>query len=290
MVCDSKKRGVATMIVALPSMVLPTMIDRASADDLGAIAGKWAFEGTSCNVKPDVADNFLIISRSGKNERHETFCQASSVRSGASQIEFQNTCMSEGEQSKGKTVVKIVSPDRIAWKEGRQSAINYLRCGSGKAGSPNDSGSSNAAQSFEAGSFSLSSHGYSATITALTGPDTSDARMTGKVTRADAEEECERNSPGGEGLKPKALQKCVAGTMAKENSKEYVATANCQNRTVHPHFGETFRISGVDSTGIARILDSRKQDIGSATASGAPSIQDQFEKLCPATFRRLKRS
>lgn len=125
------KQGVATITVVVSFVALPNTIVQAFADDFGSIAGKWAFEGTSCAAKPEEADNFLIINRNGKNERHETFCQAASIRSGTTQVEFQNTCTSEGEQSSGKTIVKILSPDRIAWKEGRSPAISFIRCKGG---------------------------------------------------------------------------------------------------------------------------------------------------------------
>ncbi|TXN80042.1 hypothetical protein FV234_18320 [Methylobacterium sp. WL8] len=134
----------------------------------------------------------------------------------------------------------------------------------------------------------LSSHGYSATITSLTGADTNSASMTGRVTREDAKEECERNSSNGEGLKPKALRACVEGTMKVEVGKSYGATADCAARSINASFGGRFMVQS-DGAGSVRILDSKRQDLGGSTASGAPSIEDQFGKLCPATFERLKR-
>lgn len=127
----SIERVVAASIVAVSLVVLPNTIVQAFANDFGSIAGKWAIEGTSCAAKPEEADNFLIINRNGKNERHETFCQASSIRAGTTQVEFQNTCTSEEERSREKTIVKILSPDRIAWKEGRSPAMSFVRCKGG---------------------------------------------------------------------------------------------------------------------------------------------------------------
>lgn len=140
------ERVVATSILAVSLVALPNTIAQAFSDDLGSIAGKWAFEGTSCAAKPEEADNFLIIKRDGKNERHETFCKASSIRSGTTQVEFQNTCTSEGERSRERTIVKILSPDRIAWKEGRSPQMTFDRC-KGGSGAQVDQGTIGASPS-----------------------------------------------------------------------------------------------------------------------------------------------
>lgn len=133
-----------------------------------------------------------------------------------SRLSFRNRCLSEGERFDSIVTVDMASPDRITWKDGKQPTVSYVRC----SGSKNEGPKGTAPVSFEAGSFNLSSHGYSATITSLTGPDTPNATMTGTVTRVDAEEECQRNSPNGQGLKLKALERCISATISKERSKE----------------------------------------------------------------------
>lgn len=256
------------------------------ADDLGLIAGTWALDKTPCNVKPEEADNILKIDQDGKNDRYETSCQASAIVVRGSRIVMKNSCLSEGMRSREDAIVSLISTDRLAWKDGSGPPVAYHRCSTGTAaqGQKPSSGSS-----FETGSFMLSSHGYSATITSLSGADTTNATMTGRVTREDAKEECERNSPGGEGLKPKAMTKCVAATMKVEVGKTYTATADCKSRTIVASFGGRFKIVGADEYGSARILDSKGQELGGTTASGAPSIGSQFERVCPVTFERLKR-
>ncbi|WP_146221817.1 hypothetical protein [Methylobacterium sp. B4] len=235
-------------------------------------------------------DERLHIKANGQNGSVESYCSASSINRTGSRLTFRNTCTSEGERFKSTVSVDIVSPDRIIWKEGKQAAVIYVRCDNGKTSSSRGDASTKAPTSFEAGSFSLSSHGYSATIVSLTDPDTTNAMMTGKVTRADAEESCQRNSTNGDGLKPKALKKCIDSAMAEEGSKSYVSKANCASRTIIPHFGGRYTVVSVTSTGSASILNSRREDIGSVTATGGPSIQDQFEKLCPLSFKKLRRS
>ncbi|MCJ2110207.1 hypothetical protein MKK64_03095 [Methylobacterium sp. E-025] len=277
------------IIVAAASVcTLATLVVGALADDLGAIAGVWALDKEACRIKPSDFDDRLKVTAVGKNGGSESDCRASTIRSAGSRIQFQNACLSEGERSKSKVTVEVASPDRITWREGKAPPTTYVRC-DGVSGAQQKAQVAATASSFETGSFSLSSHGYSATITSLTGADTQNATMTGQVTRADATEECERNSPGGEGLKPKALQKCVAETMKAEAGKTHTATADCKARTIVASFGGRFTIVGVDEYGSARIFDSKRQDIGGTTASGAPSIQGQFEKLCPAMFEKLKR-
>ena len=277
------------IILAAASLcTLPTLVVEALADDLSAIAGVWALDKVACKLKPSDFDDRLKVTAAGKNGGPESDCRASTIRSAGSRIEFQNACLSEGERFKSKVTVEVASPDRITWREGKAPPTTYVRC-DGMSGVQPKSQTAATASSFETGSFNLSSHGYSATITSLTGADTPNATMTGQVTKADATEECERNSSGGEGLKPKAMQACVAGTMKAEARKTHTATADCKARTIVASFGGRFTIVGVDEYGSARIFDSKRQDIGGTTASGAPSIQGQFEKLCPVTFERLKR-
>lgn len=274
----------ATSLIIVASAIASTTVVQAQTADLSSLSGFWALDKADCGTPKNGYDERLKIEASGKNGSVESSCSASSIKSAGSRLTFRNRCLSEGERFNSTVTVDMASPDRITWKDGKQPAVTYVRCG----GSKNEGRKGTATASFEAGSFNLSSHGYSATITSLTGPDTPNAMMTGKVTRADAEEECQRNSPNGEGLKPKAMERCVSATISKERSTEYVAKANCSSRTIIPHFGGTFTVVAVSDIGTARILDRQKQDIGSATASGAPTIQEQFEKLCPKTFRKLK--
>ncbi len=243
-----------------------------------------------CNRALPDYDERLHIKTDGQNGSVESSCSASSIKRTGSRLTFRNTCASEGERIKSIVSVDMISSDRIIWKEGKQKSVNYVRCDNGKTTKPTSDASIKTLKSFESGSFSLSSHGYSATIVTLADPDTSNATMTGKVTRADAEESCQRNSTNGEGLKPKALKKCIDETMTIEGSKTYVSKANCTSRTITPHFGGMYTIVAVTSTGSARILNSRREDVGSVTATGGPSIQEQFERLCPLSFKKLMRS
>ncbi|CAO4135137.1 hypothetical protein [Methylorubrum extorquens] len=275
----------AILLIVAASTVTSITVVKAQSTDLSPIAGIWALDKADCGTQTNGYDERLRIEANGKNGSTESACSASSVRTAGSRLTFRNSCLSEGERFASTVSVDMASPDRITWKDGNQPTVTYVRCG----GSKNVGPKGTATASFEAGSFNLSSHGYSATITSLTGPDTPNATMTGRVTRADAEEECQRNSTNGDGLKPKALERCVSATISTERSKEYVAKANCSSRTIIPHFGGTFTVAAVSDIGTARILDRQKQDIGSATASGAPTIQEQFEKLCPVAFKRLRK-
>ncbi|MCJ2010422.1 hypothetical protein [Methylobacterium sp. J-092] len=182
------------IIVAAASVcTLATLVVEALADDLSAIAGVWALDKEACKLKPSDFDDRLKVTAAGKNGGPESDCRASTIRSAGSRIEFQNACLSEGERSKSKVTVEVASPDRITWREGKAPPTTYVRC-DGDREAPKAQGAATAS-SFETGSFNLSSHGYSAMITSLTGADTPNATMTGQVTKADATEECERNGP-----------------------------------------------------------------------------------------------
>lgn len=276
-------KAITPIVAAL--IVTSVTVVKAQSPDLSPLAGFWALDKADCGTPTNGYDDRLKIEANGKNGSVESSCSASSVKAAGTRLTFRNKCLSEGERFASTVTVDMASPDRITWKDGKQPTVTYVRCG----GSKNEGPKGTATASFKAGSFNLSSHGYSATITSLTGSDTPNATMIGRVTHADAEEECQRNSTNGDGLKPKALERCVSATTSKERSKEYVAKANCSSRTIIPHFGGTFTVVAVSDIGTARILDRQKQDIGSATASGAPTIQEQFEKLCPVAFKRLRK-
>lgn len=263
-------------------------VGKSYAEDLTTISGIWALDRAACKLSTPDYDDRLRISRDGKNASAEDQCAARNIRNHGSSIAFKNSCKSEGATHTTNVRIQIVSASEIKWIEGRALAVNYVRCRESQQSEKSISTAVARNTKFESGSFSLSSHGYSATITSLTGSDTSNAIMLGAVTREDAAEECERNSPGGNGLKPTAMQSCVEKTLAQTAGKVFRSTADCKSQTISPSFGGLYRIVGRDETDSLRIYDAKGREVGYSSAAGTPSIEDQFKHMCPRTSANIK--
>ncbi|CAM3110026.1 hypothetical protein JHFBIEKO_4323 [Methylobacterium mesophilicum] len=275
--------SIASMAIALSAIA-----SRAFADDFTSVAGIWALDKSACKLTTPDYDDRLRIFPGGKNGGAEDQCNASGIKIQGGSLLFTNVCKTEDQRTTSKVRIQVVSPAEFKWIEGRAPSVSYIKCGD--IGNPDRpvTNTSNKPIKYAAGSFSLSSHGYSATITSLEGADTSRATMLGAVTREDAAEECERNSPGGSGLKPRAMQSCVDRTLTQTAGKVFRSSADCKSQNISPNFGGRYLIIGRDEVGNLRIYDAKGHEIGYSSASGSPSIEDQFKHLCPRTSTNIK--
>jgi hypothetical protein len=133
--------------------------------------------------------------------------------------------------------------------------------------------------STEAGSFPLSEHGPSGTPTKVTGRNSASAAMSGRVTKADALEACERNLYGSSPIKIRA---CVKDELSSVPTNVR-ATANCPAYVIHTARGDRMTLVGYsDGAGVWKMEDGKLlEDSGLPPAVGRVA-DAQFKILCPA--------
>jgi hypothetical protein len=118
---------------------------------------------------------------------------------------------------------------------------------------------------------------WNGTVVGISGVDTSNARMTGIVSRADVQEYCDRAAgdetlPSGRKL---TTAQCVGRYFRKLRRVKLLARADCARATVEFHDGdrvERLQLPAEDA---------------SCASGGVPLVQ-QFIKLCPTRARELK--
>lgn len=99
-------------------------------------------------------------------------------------------------------------------------------------------------QTAVAGEFPLSTKGYQATITKITGQNTDHAIALGQVMRPNAEEYCNRD-PGGITKQyggQLTIAQCIEGILTYEKDKKVSATADCPRKKVTAEWGGSYVI------------------------------------------------
>ncbi len=138
-----------------------------------------------------------------------------------------------------------------------------------------------AGPSVAAGDFPRSScKTWNGTVVAMSGVDTSHARMRGIITRADVQEYCDRD-PGAETIPyggKFTVKQCVARYYRKVRNLKLLARADCARATLEFHDGN-FPV---------RRVQLPFEYVG--CSSGTVPLVYQFEKLCPTRARELKLS
>ena len=138
------------------------------------------------------------------------------------------------------------------------------------------------------GSFPSASKGIRSTAIELSGQDTSDARIVGRVTHADAREYCRAWNLD---ETPAALRRCMTGVQG-DIGKQEVATADCVRGTM-TSYGERVRLErgyrvqtrlGEYNEAVWRSL-SEGNLLEDTMASGDATMTAQFAVLCPRTVR-----
>lgn len=158
------------------------------------------------------------------------------------------------------------------------------RCGSELKG-PAEEGRAAAGAGNE--DFPLSHAGWSATLTAVTQPDSPSAAALGTVMRINAMEYCKRD-PGGEtGGTPEGLARCVESVLDKEKGKRHVILANCPQGKIRTSRMGSFVFTGVfeDADGNA-VYPWKHAETGEvldgSMASGGATVDAQFGLVCPS--------
>jgi len=119
---------------------------------------------------------------------------------------------------------------------------------------------------------------WNGTVVAMSGIDTSHARMSGIITRADVKEYCDRD-PGEEtvqyGAGKLTIAQCVARYFRKLQHVKLLARADCARATVEFHDGD-------------RVVRLQLPAEDTSCGSGHAPLLEQFRKLCPARAKELK--
>jgi hypothetical protein len=146
-----------------------------------------------------------------------------------------------------------------------------------------------AALSAEAGSFPLSEHGASGTLTSVTGKDSPDAIMKGRVTEADAVEACERNHLVDNSAKAKAaVRACIKAELASSD-RNVRATANCPTFTIHTARGDSMTLVGYydeanSGDGKWKMENGKLIEQSNLPPAVGRIADSQFKIMCPSFF------
>jgi hypothetical protein len=145
--------------------------------------------------------------------------------------------------------------------------------------------SSTAFAAYGTGSFALSDKGSQATVTMITGVNSSNARMEGHITRADAEEACERDAGGGVSSGAVTLDSCIRAEMAFKGGIVRAA-ADCDLGIIVTPEGQKFYFKGIaDHFGTSAKWIDIKTEKPLEALNFPPSVgriaTAQFKTLCP---------
>ena len=144
------------------------------------------------------------------------------------------------------------------------------------------------AQVFPAGSMPIHPVQGSATLLTLTGVDTAQAAMTGRMTEADARELCVR-APNGEAAQG-AMEQCIADALSAETQAEggglHTASADCVAGTLSSSDWGDFTLTGTeDRYGSGQqypvFLNAEGAQV-TGNGDGGSSANALFSVLCPA--------
>ena len=144
------------------------------------------------------------------------------------------------------------------------------------------------AQTFTAGSMPIHPVQVNATLTSLTGADTAQAAMSGRVTQADAQEFCARD-PNGDSART-SVGECVTSTLASETAEGatgvHTASADCAAGTLTSSDWGDFRLTGTEDRYTSGqlypiFLNSDGAQV-TGNADGGSSANALFTVLCPA--------
>ncbi len=145
-------------------------------------------------------------------------------------------------------------------------------------------------QPFAAGSMPIHPVQVNATLTSLTGVDTTRAAMAGRVTEADAREFCERD-PNGEAARS-SIAECVRSTLESERLAEigpvHTASANCAEGSLTSSDWGSFRLTGTERPEGGSVTSVFVNNDGvrvMGNADGGASAAALFQVLCPARAR-----
>ncbi len=153
------------------------------------------------------------------------------------------------------------------------------------------------APAFTAGSMPIHPVQVNATLTSLTGVDTADASMSGRVAQADAQEFCERD-PNGDSARS-SVGECVSSTLASETAEggtgEHTASADCVAGTLSSSDWGDFRLTGTEkryesSATLYPVFINPEGGQALGNAGGEYPVTAMFEILCPARAAAWKAS
>lgn len=116
---------------------------------------------------------------------------------------------------------------------------------------------------------------HTATIQTISGVGSTNARMTGMVTREDATLYCEADSDGE--AASAGLTRCIEGVLRRENGRVYSASADCRLRRVTAPWGRSYLEV---AAGTWRDAESGENPEESGMASGYASIDPIWQRLC----------
>ena len=155
---------------------------------------------------------------------------------------------------------------------------------------------STATRAFQAGSMPIHPVQVNATLTSLTGVDTAQAAMSGRVTQADAQEFCERD-PNGDSARS-SVDECVSSTLASETAEDatgaHTASADCVAGTLSSSDWGDFRLTGTEdryeSGQLYPVFVNSDGAQVTGNGDGGSSAGSLFTVLCPARAAAWKAS
>lgn len=119
-----------------------------------------------------------------------------------------------------------------------------------------------------AGDFPLDCHGWQATLTGLSGINSSRAAMTGDIEPGDVQEYCEREYD-----EKQKIADCLIDTSRRTTNERPAAFANCPAHI----------IQFVDGKVIVRTRVPAQDE----SCAGFLTIEQMFQKLCPIEATRI---
>lgn len=147
-----------------------------------------------------------------------------------------------------------------------------------------------AASIYKTGSFPLACKSWNGTITEISSADTNRAKITGVVTKEDAQEYCERWA------EVTKLGECIQSVrIESRNSLALMSTADCSAGRLRDTKEKEYQLLGIGkfySHGSFDLLWRHVRSgeiLNGSCASGAPPLTGQFKLLCPAVVERLVR-
>lgn len=240
----------------------------AGADDRVKFVGLWAPNAETCG------DGYegLRLDANGTAVGWDTSGRWSVTQPGRAEVHWTSTGAGEDAEAMNERSRLALAGDGTTL---RMDNTSLVKCSADQRPAPSVQPAS--ASRFEPDSFPMQ-NAYrfeTATIQTISGIGSTDARMTGKVTRADATIYCEAD-PNGEAASA-GLTRCVDQVLRRESGRVYTASADCRLRRVTAPWGRSYLEVAAGSW---RDADSGENPEDSGMASGYASIDPIWQRLC----------
>lgn len=241
----------------------------ASADDRAKFVGLWAPNAETCG------DGYegLRLDANGTAVGWDTSGRWSAAQPGQAEVRWTSTGAGEDAEAMNERSQLIMGGDGTSLRMGNTSLV---KCSAGQRPAPSAAREASE-ERFEPDSFPMQ-NAYrfeTATIQTISGIGSTDARMTGRVTRADATLYCEAD-PNGEAASA-GLTRCVDQVLRRESGRVYSARADCRLRRVTTPWGRSYLEVAAGSWRDAKSGENPEE---AGMISGYASIDPIWQRLC----------